>query len=198
MITPTGSVPMAPDALTGAFTDAPVQAARAFRALLEVMARPGTIHCVTGAAPPHPVSVAAGVALLTLADGTTPVHLAGAHDVQPVRDWITFHIGAPLVGAPEAQFALGTWDALQPIARFAEGLPDYPDRSATLIVEMAALAAAGARLTGPGIETEAFLSVPDIATLRANRARFPLGYDCLFTAGADVAGLPRSTIVEDV
>lgn len=189
--------PLSAEALTGAFTAPPVQAAQAFRALLQAMARPGTLHTVSGATPPAPMSPAAGVALLTLADGTTPVHLAGDHDVAAVRDWITFHIGAPLVGAAEAQFALGTWEALQPVARFAEGLPDYPDRSATLIVEMPALTPSGARLTGPGIKAEAYLSLPETAAFRANRARFPLGWDCLLTAGAQVAGLPRSTIVED-
>ena len=186
-----------PQSLTGAFADPPTEAARAFRALLQVMARPGTIHSLEGATPPAPMSQAAGAALLTLADGTTPVHLAGGHDTPALRAWITFHIGAPLVGAAEAAFALGTWDALQPVARFAEGLPDYPDRSATLIVEMPALTPAGARLTGPGIKTEAYLSLPEVAAFRANRARFPLGWDCLLTAGAQIAGLPRSTIVED-
>jgi alpha-D-ribose 1-methylphosphonate 5-triphosphate synthase subunit PhnH len=97
----------------------------------------------------------AGALILTLCDGTTPVHLAPSHDSDALRGWITFHTGAPLVGAEAAAFALGTWEALQPLDRFSIGTPEYPDRSATLIVEMPALEATGARLTGPGIETEA-------------------------------------------
>lgn len=189
---------MTPEALLGGFTAAPVQSAHAFRASLEAMARPGTLHPVTGATPPAPLSVAAGVLVLTLCDGTTPVHLAGAHDCPALRDWITFHTGAPLVTAEEACFALGTWAALNPVSRFAIGQPDYPDRSATLIVEMPALSATGPRLTGPGIKGSAQLSLPETAAFRANRALFPLGFDCFFTAGALVAGLPRSTIVEAV
>lgn len=187
---------MTPDALLGGFTDAPVQSAHAFRACLEALARPGTVHDLTGATPPAPLSVAAGVLVLTLCDGTTPVHLAGAHDCADVRDWITFHTGAPLVAAEMAVIAIGTWDGLQPVTRFAIGQPDYPDRSATLIVEMVALTAQGARLTGPGIKTEAHLSLPETAAFTANSALFPLGFDCFFTAGTQVAGLPRSTKVE--
>ncbi|NJN36935.1 MAG: hypothetical protein HC794_07605 [Nitrospiraceae bacterium] len=112
-------------ALSGGFTEAPVQAACAFRQILEAMARPGTIRQVEGATPPGPLSVAAGVALLTLTDPTTPLHLAGAADTPAVRDWVAFHIGAPLVAAENAGFALGSWDALQPVSRFKIGQPDY-------------------------------------------------------------------------
>lgn len=187
---------MTPDALLGGFADAPVQSAHAFRASLEALARPGTLHDLTGATPPAPLSVAAGVLVLTLCDGTTPVHLAGAHDCAALRDWITFHTGAPLVSAEKAVFAIGTWDALQPVGRFALGQPDYPDRSATLIVEMMELTAQGPRLTGPGIKTATNLCLPETAAFAANRALFPLGFDCFFTAGLRVAGLPRSTKVE--
>ena len=89
------------------------------------------------------------MALLTLADATTPLHLAGAHDCGPLRDWVAFHLAAPLVGPEDATFALGTWGALGPLTAYRQGAPDYPDRSATLIVEMPALVPNGTRLTGP-------------------------------------------------
>lgn len=184
------------EALTGGFDTPPLQSARAFRAVLEAMARPGTIHVVEGATPPPALSVAAGVALLTLADGTTPLHLAGAADCAAVRDWVAFHIGAPLVAAEKAEFAVGTWAALQPATRFRIGQPDYPDRSATLVVEVDRLTNHGATLTGPGIATATWLSLPETAAFAANRTLFPLGFDCLFTFGNRLAGLPRSTRVE--
>ncbi|MFN4158779.1 MAG: phosphonate C-P lyase system protein PhnH [Gemmobacter sp.] len=190
------STEAATDALSGGFADAPVAAARAFRAALEAMSRPGRIETVAGAAPPAPASVAAGVLLLTLADATTPVHLAGAHDHGPLRDWVTFHTGAPLVGAARAVFALGTWEGLQPLDRFAIGTPEYPDRSVTLIVELARLADAGMRLTGPGIREAVHLSLPEVAAFATNRAGFPLGFDTFLTCGDRLAGLPRSTRVE--
>jgi len=186
------------DGLAGGFSDAPLQSAAAFRQVMQAMARPGSIRRVSGAVPPAPLSLAAGVVLLVLADGTTPLHLAGAADSPALRDWIAFHIGAPLVAAEEAAFAVGRWQDLQPVTRFRPGLPDYPDRSATLIVECDVLTAHGACLTGPGIETAAWLNLPETAAFRANRARFPLGFDTILTAGDRLAALPRSTRVEAI
>ena len=182
--------------LSGGFADPAVQSAHAFRALLEAMARPGQIFDVAGATPPAPLSVAAGVALLTLTDDTTPLHLAGSHDTAQTRDWIAFHTGAPIVGAEQAMFALGTWADLHPLDRFAIGDPAWPDRSATLIVDMPELKPKGATLRGPGIKDSAQLNLPETAAFIANRALFPLGFDVILTAGPRLAALPRSTIVE--
>lgn len=189
---------MIADALEGGFTEAPVQSARAFRAILEAMARPGTIRRVEGATPPAPLSIAAGVALLVLTDPSTRLHLAGHADCPAVRDWVAFHIGAPLAASEDADFAVGSWKALQPVTRFRIGQPDYPDRSATLIVECDRLVNHGTALTGPGIQTAISLNLPETAVFRANRALFPLGFDTLFTAGDHIAGLPRSIRVEAI
>lgn len=180
----------------GGFADAPVDAAIAFRAVLDALSRPGTITTLTGATPPRPLSQATGVLALTLFDATTPVHLAGAHDTPALRDWLVFHTGAPLVSAEDAGFAIGTWDALHPVTRFSPGTPDYPDRAATLIIEMPALHTTGARLRGPGIKDTTRLSLPETAAFQANHARFPLGFDAFLTSGDQLAGLPRSTQVE--
>ena len=184
--------------LQGGFVQAPVQSAQAFRAALTALANSGNICTLTGATPPAPLSQAAGVLILTLCDGTTPLYLAGAHDCQSVRDWITFHTSAPIVDAQAASFAVGSWAALQPVQQFAIGTPDYPDRSATLIVEMAALDAIGPTLSGPGIATQTRLSLPETAAFQANHAHYPMGFDCFLTAGTRVAGLPRSTTVGDI
>lgn len=184
---------MSTAALEGGFQDAPQQAAVAFRALMNVMARPGVVETLHEASPPEPLSIAAGSLLLTLADPGTPVHLAGACDTAVVRDWIAFHTGAPITGPSHASFAVGTWEDLLPLETYAIGTPEYPDRSATLIVEMKTLAARGTRLTGPGIKEQAELSLPDPEAFARNHALFPLGLDFFFTCGATVAALPRST-----
>jgi alpha-D-ribose 1-methylphosphonate 5-triphosphate synthase subunit PhnH len=180
-------------ALDGGFADAPVDAAHAFRAAMSAMARPGRIERLSGARPPAPLSVAAGTLILTLCDPETPVYLAGAHDTDEVRGWIAFHTGAPTVGRAQAAFAIGTWEALGPIAGYRIGEAEYPDRSATLIVEMAALAPEGATLTGPGIRETARLSLPETEAFRRNGRLFPLGLDFFLTAGDRVAALPRTT-----
>lgn len=182
-------------ALDGGFTDAPRDAAHAFRAALSAMARPGRIERLAGARPPAPLSVAAGTLILTLCDPETPVHLAGAHDTAEVRGWIAFHTGALVVGRAQAAFAVGTWEALLPLDGYRIGEAEYPDRSATLIVEMPALTAEGATLTGPGIRDSARLSLPETEAFRRNARAFPLGLDVFLTAGDRVAALPRTTRV---
>lgn len=179
--------------LTTGFADPPVDAARAFRLVLDAMAHPARIVDLPSVEAPAPCSAAAATALLTLVDATTPLHLAGAHDCAALRDWVRFHLGAPLVDPHDAVFALGTWDALCPLGRFQQGSADYPDRSASLIVECDKLRNDGTRLTGPGIKADAFLAVPDRAALQANAAQFPRGLDFLFTSGGQLAALPRST-----
>lgn len=183
--------------LDGGFRDPARDAAFAFRAALDAMARPGTITTLSGAVAPAPCSTAAAALLMTLCDPTAPLYLAPSHEDDALRDWITFQTGAPFVDAPKAMFALGTWESLAPLDRFSKGTSEYPDRAATLIVEMPELAARGAVLTGPGIETSATLNLPEIAAFQRNRAQFPLGLDFFFTCGDRVAGLPRSTRVTE-
>lgn len=182
---------MTASTLAGGFTAAPIQSAHAFRAVLTALSRPGTNVTLQGAQPPAPMSVAAGVLMLTLVDGTTPLHLAGAHDTPMIRAWVSFHTGARFVGADDAVFAMGSWAALHPLDRFAIGTPEYPDRAATLIVEGSHVQPA--RLSGPGILGTADVVLPDIAAFAANHARYPLGWDAFFTDGDHLMGLPRST-----
>ncbi|MGY9049115.1 hypothetical protein P775_19165 [Puniceibacterium antarcticum] len=184
------------NALAAGFANPPQESARAFRAAMQAMACPGTIQNITGPEVPG-LSPAAALLLLTLTDGTTPVLLTG--DAAQSQDWLTFHTGAPKAGsAAEAAFAVGRWDDLGPLNPYPVGTPDYPDRSATLIVEMAEISGDGPRLTGPGIETEVQMSLPDADALRLNAALYPLGVDLFLTCGSRLAALPRSTrIAED-
>lgn len=182
--------------LTGGFDAPAVQSARAFRAVMEAMARPGRIEAIEGALPPAPLSQAAGTVILTLTDPTTPIYLAGGFDTPEIRAWIAFHTGAPITSAAKASFALGLWADLTPLSAYPIGEPSYPDRSTTLIVEVPSLANAGPRLTGPGIESSIQLSLPETEAFQANAQNFPLGLDFIFTCGAQLAVLPRTTKVE--
>ncbi|MEM7318191.1 MAG: phosphonate C-P lyase system protein PhnH [Pseudomonadota bacterium] len=179
--------------LQGGFTNASQQSALAFRALMNSMARPGTIETLRGAMPPSPLSIAVGTLLLTLADPDTPVFLAGKCDSASVRNWISFHTGAVTCDRRGAVFGVGNWDDLMPLAHYRRGNAEYPDRSTTLFVEVPVLEAKGTQLTGPGIQGRAALSVPDAKALAQNNSMFPLGLDFYFTCGARVAALPRST-----
>lgn len=192
---------MSAAAIQPAFRDPPKDSQRVFRAAMSAMARPGTILPLEPAfTAPVPLSATAAAVLLTLADFETPVWLDAAAANEPaVAGFVRFHTGARLVSDPQdAAFALIT-DAANapPLAAFAQGLADYPDRSTTVIWQVDSLAAEGWRFAGPGIKGEiAFRAEPlpaDFAgQLAANRAGFPLGVDLLFAAPGRIAALPRS------
>lgn len=186
---------MQADTLSGGFDVPAIAAAHAFRSVMTAMARPGTLMTIDGARPPAPLSAAAGAVLLTLCDTDTPVYLAGAIDCADVRGWLAFHTGAPLVGPSHAMFAVGTWPDLAPLSAFPIGTSEYPDRSATLIVDCPDLAETGMTLSGPGIRSTASLSLPETAAFQANTLLFPLGLDFIFTSGNRLAALPRTTEV---
>jgi len=178
--------------LEGGFQNPPTDAALAFRAVMQAMARPGTIHRITSASPPPVISGAAGAVLLTLCDSETPVYLAPECDSAELRTWIAFHTGAPFASPQRCHFALGSWPGLAPLDGYPVGTPEFPDRSATLIVELDSLQDSGATLRGPGIRDTATLSLPDLASFQRNHALFPLGLDFLLTCGDRIAALPRS------
>ena len=184
-------------ALSGGFTDPASQSARAFREVLQALSRPGQPRLIEGAAPPAPLSSSGGTLALVLFDRTTPVLLAGSHDCASLRDWLTFHTGAPLTQDPaEAAFALGDWSSLHPLlARFAIGTPEYPDRATTVIVD-GPIDAQPVTLSGPGLAAPLAFALPEPAFFAQNGAQFPLGLDFFFTQGAQVTGLPRSSRIE--
>jgi alpha-D-ribose 1-methylphosphonate 5-triphosphate synthase subunit PhnH len=185
------------NAFTGGFAAPPQDGAFAFRAIMNAIAKPGLIFEIDGAQPPKELSRAAGCVILTLCDPDTPIALMSSCDTDDVRNWITFHTGAPIVSPAKAHFAAGTWDEMHPLVQFRQGVPQYPDRSATLIIECDDLQNVGATLRGPGIQDTRSLSLPETGAFRQNAAQFPLGVDFLFCAGTRIAGLPRTTQVSE-
>jgi alpha-D-ribose 1-methylphosphonate 5-triphosphate synthase subunit PhnH len=185
--------------------DPVLDAQRVFRGLLHAVAHPGRVVRLAGVPdPPAPLYPAAAAICLTLLDYDTPLWLAPSARVADVLDYLRFHCGAPVVGDPaDAAFALIP-DAreLPALDAFAQGSDDYPDRSATVVVQVTGLReGTGLRLHGPGIDGERRLEVRGAPEglwpmLVENHARFPRGVDLLVVAGASVAALPRTTRVE--
>ena len=96
-------------AIDGGFADPVFNAQTVFRAVMDAMARPGTIQPMPGLArPPEPLASAAGAVALTLCDNDTPVWLDHALQAAPaIKAWLGFHSGAPLANTPaDAHFAL--------------------------------------------------------------------------------------------
>jgi len=182
------------------FADPVEQAQACFRAVLDAMARPGTLRPAgEGLTPPAPLDPATAAVLLTLVDHDTRVWLDPT--AAAGRDWLAFHCGTGFTDAPAAAaFALAL--ALPDLATLSPGTHEQPETAATLILQVGSLTAgARYRLRGPGLRGTSTLSVrglpDDFATIwQRNRAGFPLGVDLVLCAGTTLTALPRSVTVD--
>jgi alpha-D-ribose 1-methylphosphonate 5-triphosphate synthase subunit PhnH len=193
--------------LAAGFADPVLHGQRAFRAAMNALARPGrVIACgkgVPGDLRPGPAAVAL---LLGLCDGETTLHLAPSLEGDAgLAEYLVFHTGTRIVRDPAAAgFAL--LDALADpldLDRFAQGTPEYPDRSTTIVLLVPDLDGGPPRtLSGPGIATIAELRASGLpedfqTRWRRNRAGFPMGVDVIAAAPQAIVGLPRSVDIRD-
>ena len=173
-----------------------------FRAVLDAMASPGSVRSLdTMIGAPPPFANAAAAVALTLCDHDTPVWLdAALRESDAVCAWLRLHCGCRLVSEPrEAAFCFVSAPRdLPAIEAFSLGTPDYPDRSATIVIQLESLRAGRPlALSGPGIRDTQVLhatGLPDDmpARLAGNRALFPRGVDFILVSGGEIAALPRS------
>ncbi len=187
------------------FKDPVFDAQRVFAAAMQALANPGQMQPLNGLDldPPQPLAMGLAALALALADFETPIWLDGPLSAsRQVAEFLRFNTSAPIISAPEAAaFALISDPAALsvPLAQFAQGTPEYPDRSTTLIIACDRLVRGeGWRLSGPGILGENFLQLQPmpgefLVQWAENRGRFPCGVDILAVAGAELIGLPRST-----
>lgn len=177
-----------------------IAAARRYRLMLEAMARPGRVHVLDGA-PSPPLGAAATALACTLVDGDARAWIAPAWREPQLDAFLRFETGAAPVEAPEdAAFVFGPWAALAGLS-LPLGTPDYPDRAATLVIEVPRLVAgAGMTLSGPGLATPHRLD-PGLpagfwAVRESHHRLFPMGWDAFLTCGDRLAALPRTTRAE--
>ena len=190
--------------LAEGLADPPHDSQRLFRGVLEAFSHPGRIVSLRDApSAANPLSRAATALVLTLVDRDTPLWLGPGLDTRALGDFVRFHTGAPVVAdRADALFGVATAATSPLLEGFAIGSDPYPDRSATVIVEVASLSGGPRRSwRGPGIDGHrpvAIAGLPDAlwAEWSANRALFPCGVDVVFTAGSDLLALPRSIAVE--
>lgn len=192
------------DVLEGGFSDPVLDSQSVFRALMNAMARPASIARVqTPMVPPSPLGLAAGAIACALIDADTPFWLDAAFDGDALKSWLAFHTGGqPAISMAEAVFALvGVPFSMPAFDRFAQGTQEYPDRSATLILQLESLES-GEPLAfkGPGIKDVATIAPRGLprsfgAQWVVNRKRFPRGVDLVLAAGDVFACLPRSAVL---
>jgi alpha-D-ribose 1-methylphosphonate 5-triphosphate synthase subunit PhnH len=187
------------------FADAVLESQAAFRGCLAALAAPGTVVSLGAGLEPVPgLHTAASALLLSLLDQDTRLWLSPSVATGSTATSLKFHTGCSLAASPgEADFALvaGAGE-LPPLEAFSAGSDEYPERSATIVLEVPVILESGWRLTGPGIRGEALLSVPALGGAflpqwERNRARFPRGVDLYLSCGERLCGLPRTTRIEN-
>ncbi|MFP4516246.1 MAG: phosphonate C-P lyase system protein PhnH [Desulfovibrionales bacterium] len=182
------------------FDDPVVASQQVFRTVLKALSRPGTVlemqHLPESPAPLLPASAAV---LLCLADGDTPIWLNRDLRTPELERYLRFHCGASLVHDPDSAVfgCVSRWDQFS-LPEFTPGDDLYPDRSATLILQVSGLEEGrGKRLMGPGIATDRLLHVEGVGErfwkeMAMNRSLFPLGVDVILATRDSIAGLPRT------
>lgn len=189
--------------LPAGLADPVIAAQSTFRAVMEAMARPGSIQRVTvDVGVPAGLMRATAAIALALFDHDTPIwldpKLAAAPDIAA---WLKFHAGAPVVAeAANAGFALVADGASLPnLESFALGSGEYPDRSTTLILQVENLSEGrDYALRGPGIGGTARLRAkiaPEnlFDRLAINETLFPRGIDVVLIHGDSMVAIPRTT-----
>ncbi|WP_282604392.1 phosphonate C-P lyase system protein PhnH [Pelagibius sp. Alg239-R121] len=194
-------------AVTNVGFDNPVLQSQAmYRVLLSAMSRPGHIvPCELLLEVPASLAQTTAAAALTLLDFDTPLWLdPAAAAQQALVDYLRFHCGCPIVEAHgHAAFAIITDPCKMPsLDAFPEGSDEYPDKSATLLIQVERLDdSRGVVLRGPGIENKQTIQGKGLPggfwqQVQENHARFPKGVDIVLCAEDRIAALPRTTQVE--
>lgn len=187
------------------FPDPVLDAQAVFRAILQATAYPGRIISLGKDYPaPRPLAAATAAVCLTLVDVDTPTWLDRQTASSATAAWLRFHCAPPLVPeAATARFALITDAAQMPrLFEFHPGDIEYPERSATIIVQVPSLISGASKSwSGPGIETNFAVGIDGLpfwfwSDRDMNSELYPRGVDVIFTSGNSMVALPRTTLVE--
>ncbi|SJM32518.1 phosphonate C-P lyase system protein PhnH [Mesorhizobium delmotii] len=192
-------------ALAAGFGDPVFDTQAVFRGLMSAIAYPGRVVLIDRILPtPAPLNVATTALCLSLVDFETPVWLDHSGGSQDVLSHLCFHCGMPVTPDPgAARFALIADAVAMPrLSDFDAGEVEYPDRSATIVIQVPSLTD-GQRTSwrGPGIERPTLAAIGGLPEnfwqdWDLNRETYPLGVDVFFTCGKAIVGLPRTITVE--
>ncbi|MFM7330561.1 MAG: phosphonate C-P lyase system protein PhnH [Brachymonas sp.] len=186
------------------FYDAALGSQTVFRTALTALSHPGrVIDMPLVSELPRTGHGAAAMLLEALLDSDCGIWLSASLANSDAAAWLRFHTGCRW--AADAATARFVWvaqgDQLPALAALDAGTDEYPDQSATCVVEVPTLHPAehaDMALTGPGIATEQLLAVeglPEdfINQWACNHQRFPRGVDLFLASATHIIGLPRST-----
>ncbi|MEM6049542.1 phosphonate C-P lyase system protein PhnH [Erwinia sp. P7711] len=186
--------------LLASFAHPVADAQRAFRRILKAMSEPGVMVSLPQLPAWGNASPAATAVLMTLVDRETPLYLDSTLSNEALLANLRFHTGAPVSKETDVPFALLHAKSDTAIQQFSPGSNHSPEKSTTVIIEVASLnGGLTLRLSGPGLmESRAIApQLPEsvLHYLRERPHRFPQGIDLIFTCGENMMALPRTTDV---
>jgi len=190
-----------------------------FRALLDVMSRPGTVRPLPGCdyrLAPRGFCSPALTILKTLCDHRVSFSVGSERREAQVVRYLSINLAAPYRPVPEADYVLfdgASFD--EDYRRLNAGSAEFPERSATALLCVSGLVegeppdreerpSCTLALAGPGVPDRAVLSISGLdprygEERRGAHRRYPLGVDLLFVDRVgNVAGIPRSSRVETI
>jgi alpha-D-ribose 1-methylphosphonate 5-triphosphate synthase subunit PhnH len=185
----------------------------AFRALLDVLSRPGKVRrlpaCTYGGAPGGFCASSLTI-MKTLCDHRVSFSLVPREAVW--ARYLEVNLATPFEVVERADYVIFNGTAFdEGFMRLKRGSAEFPEGSATAVLCVGSLAEGALdtavpscrlALSGPGVLDRAFLTVTGLdprygeARIRTNNVS-PMGIDLfLVDAGGMVAGIPRTTTVE--
>jgi alpha-D-ribose 1-methylphosphonate 5-triphosphate synthase subunit PhnH len=188
------------------FYDPSLGSQAVFRCALSALSHPGRVIEIPDVSErPRHGHGAAAILLQALIDSDCSVWLSPSLATTDAAAWLRFHTGCTWAESPsEANFLWITQgDSLPALSTLNAGTDDYPDQSATCVIEVSHLEKTKTQdtqtlsLSGPGIATEEKLSVqalPEdfVDQWAANHGLFPRGIDVFLASPTQLVGMPRT------
>lgn len=192
------------------FDDPVLDSQVVFRRALQALSMPGRLVDLPNLATvPKPGHSASAMLLLALLDSDCALWLSPSLAGSDAQAWLRFHTGCRFVREPaQASFLwLCAGDRWPLLSEMQAGSDEYPDQSATCIMETSSLQMGADHqawsLSGPGVTTLSGLTAKGLpadfaAQWANNHAAFPRGVDVFLTAATQVLGVPRSTAMRQL
>jgi len=190
------------------FADSTAQSQVVFRCALDALARPGTSVSIPAASlvlPSSGICASAASVLLALLDQDCALWLSPTLANGPAAAWLRFHTGCQIEqDCSKADFVWAAYIAeLPPLHQLKQGSAEYPDQSATCVVDVTAWRAAvvsdaaAVSLRGPGVRDALTLAVDGldanfVQQHHAMQEHAPCGVDMFCCADDVLLGFPRS------
>jgi alpha-D-ribose 1-methylphosphonate 5-triphosphate synthase subunit PhnH len=179
-----------------------------FRSALKALSYPGRLlELQHDASTPKGVnSVVAGM-LLALLDSETSLWCTNSKSLNLATEWLNFHTDCVVLDTPEKADFLWV-EHIHDLPHFEtlkRGTNQYPDRSATCIIEVPKLSEKTSpfyQLKGPGIQSQENLFIQGwqqkeylmfFDFWNTNAQHFPCGVDVYMSDSSHLLGLPRTT-----